>query len=60
MQWRRKAAENGDSNACLLLADRMYGDMPYAREVGHVGKAAGVATLRDAMRLKKRGSLMWR
>ena len=44
MQWRRKAAENGDSDACVKLAARMYGDHPYAREVGHVVEAAGVAT----------------
>ena len=43
MQWRRKAAENGYADACLQLALRMYGDEPYAREVGHVGEAAGVA-----------------
>jgi len=42
MQWRRKAAENGHADACLQLALRMYGDRPYAREVGHVGEAAGV------------------
>jgi len=40
----RKAAENGNSNACSTLAARMYGDEPYAREAGHVGEAAGVAT----------------
>ena len=44
MQWRRKAAENGHAKACLQLAGRMYGDEPYAREVGHVGEAAGLAT----------------
>jgi TPR repeat protein len=43
MQWLRKAAENGHADACTQLADRMYGDMPYAREVGHVVEAAGVA-----------------
>jgi len=43
MQWRRKAAENGHAGACLTLAGRMYADLPYAREVGHVGEAAGVA-----------------
>jgi len=43
MQWRRKAAETGHVDACLQLAGRMYGDEPYAREVGHVGEAAGVA-----------------
>jgi len=44
MQWRRKAAENGHAEACLLLATCMYGDRPYAREVGHVEEAAGSAT----------------
>jgi hypothetical protein len=43
MQWMRKAAENGQSTACLQLATFMYGDHPYAREVGHVEEAAGVA-----------------
>ena len=28
----------------MTLAARMYGDQPYAREVRHVGEAAGVAT----------------
>jgi hypothetical protein len=40
----RKAAENGQANAGWKLAAGMYGDEPYAREVGHVGEAAGVAT----------------
>jgi len=43
-EWRRKAAENGPAEECLRLAAHMYGDLPYAREVGHVGEAAGVAT----------------
>ena len=43
MQWRRKAAEVGQADACLQLAGRMYGDEPYAREVGQVEEAAGVA-----------------
>jgi len=43
MQWRRNAAENGHAGACATLAARMYGDQPYAREVGHVGDAARVA-----------------
>jgi len=43
-EWRRKAAENGHTDACLRLAAQMYGDLPYAREVGHVVEAAGVAT----------------
>ena len=45
LQWQRKAAENGDAESCLSLAHRMYEDRPYAREVGHVGEAAGVAAL---------------
>ena len=49
MQWRRKAAENGDADACVKLAARMYGDHPYAREVGHVVEAAGVATSAGVM-----------
>jgi len=44
MQCLRDAAENGRADACLTLAYWMYGDHPYAREVGHVGEAAGVAT----------------
>jgi hypothetical protein len=44
MQWRRTAAETGHAGACDQLAGRMYGDEPYAREVGHVEEAAGVAT----------------
>jgi hypothetical protein len=39
----RTAAENGLNSACLQLAAFMYVDLPYAREVGHVGEAAGVA-----------------
>jgi len=49
MQWRRKAAENGIAQACLHLAGRMYMDLPYAREVGHVGEAAGVAASAGVM-----------
>jgi len=44
MQWVRKAAELGDTGACSELAKFMYGDRPYAREIGHVVEAAGVAT----------------
>ena len=44
MQCVRKAAENGNCDGCLKLARNMYGDQPYAREVGHVGETAGVAT----------------
>ena len=43
MRWCRKAAESGIADACFKLASHMYGDNPYAREVGHVGEAAGVA-----------------
>jgi TPR repeat protein len=43
MRWSRKAAENGDAKACLRLAQRVYEDAPYAREIGHVGEADGVA-----------------
>jgi len=43
MAWRRKAAELGFAESCLYLATAMYLDIPYAREVGHVGEAAGVA-----------------
>jgi hypothetical protein len=43
MRWLRKAAEYGRTESCLQLASRMYGDWPYAREVGHVGEAAAVA-----------------
>ena len=50
LEWKRKAAENGDAAACLQLAGSMYGDYPYAREAGHVGDprvrdTAGSATL---------------
>ena len=44
MQWMRTAAENKLAAACSQLACRMYGDEPYAREVGNVGEAAGVTT----------------
>jgi hypothetical protein len=40
MRWLRKAAENGLAGACLELAGCMYGDQPYAREVGHVVEVA--------------------
>ena len=42
MRWMRKAAENGLADGCFQLAGRM--DRPYAREVGHVGKAARATT----------------
>jgi TPR repeat protein len=44
MQWMRKSADNGHTDACGWLAAWMYADLPYAREVGHVGEVAGVAT----------------
>jgi len=44
MRWLRKAAENGDTDSCVIVATRMYLDMPYARDVGHVVEAAGVAS----------------
>jgi TPR repeat protein len=49
MRWTRKAAENGDAKSCLLLARWMYHDHPYAREVGHVVEAAGVAASAGVM-----------
>jgi hypothetical protein len=45
----RKAAENGVDEACWRLAHYMYMDKPYAREVGHVGEAAGTATSAGVM-----------
>jgi len=42
-QWMRKAAESGLTDACGHVAADMYLDLPYAREVGHVGEAARVA-----------------
>jgi len=45
VQWARKAADNGHAVSCRLFAELMYLDLPYAREIGHVGGgAAGVAT----------------
>jgi len=49
MQYLRKAAENGHTYACSTLAVRMYLDQPYAREVGHVVEAAGVAASAGVM-----------
>jgi hypothetical protein len=43
MQWTRNAAESGQVDSCYRLAAHMYLDLPYAREVGPVGEAAGVA-----------------
>ena len=39
----RKGAETGHAGACMHLAQQMYADHPYAREVGLVGEASGVA-----------------
>jgi len=52
IQWTRKAAESGHVGACLLLAARMYMNLPNARQVGHVEAAevvssAGVAEGHD-------------
>ena len=49
MQWLRKAAENGDADSCLQLANLMYAYQPYAREIGHVGEAAGIAASAGVM-----------
>ena len=49
MQCWRKAAENGLDHACFDLAASMYRDQPYAREVGHVWDAEGVATTAGVM-----------
>jgi TPR repeat protein len=49
MRWRRKAADAGDKDACLDLALCMYADSPYAREIGHLGEADGVATSAEVM-----------
>jgi len=43
LRWTRNAAESGQTPACLKLAACVYADRLYAREVGHVGEAAGVA-----------------
>jgi TPR repeat protein len=44
MQWRRKAADKGVRQPCMVLAGDMYADRPHAREVGHVEvEATGVA-----------------
>jgi TPR repeat protein len=49
MRWLRKAAENGHAESCGKLAARMYLDMPYAREVGHVVEAVGVTSSAGVM-----------
>ena len=43
MRWMRKAADSGRIGSCMQLANRMYGDWPYARDVGRVEEAAGAA-----------------
>jgi TPR repeat protein len=48
-KWLRKATENGHEHACVKLAAHMYDDRPYAREAGHVGEAAGIATSAGVM-----------
>jgi TPR repeat protein len=49
MRWTRKAAENGDTDSCFSIALWMYLDHPYARVIGHVGEAAGVAASAGVM-----------
>jgi len=49
MQWLREADEKGRTESCLALAAHVHLDSPYAREVGHVGEAAGVATSAGVM-----------
>ena len=53
MKYLRKSAENENGNkghpdSCMKLARAMYVDRPHAREIGHVGEAAGVATSSSA------------
>jgi TPR repeat protein len=43
LRWTRKAAENDLTRSCSSLAEYIYLNRPYAREVGHVEEAAGVA-----------------
>jgi len=50
IQCTRKAAENGNAYSCLRLASFVYLDRPYAREVGHVVEAAGIATLEGVVK----------
>jgi hypothetical protein len=49
MIWTRKGAENGHTETCLDLAAWVYQDRPYAREVGHVAEAGGVASSAGVM-----------
>jgi len=44
LRWLRKAAENGLAESCLAIANVMYADQPYAREVARVEEASEVAT----------------
>jgi len=44
MQWTRKAAENGHAGACMLLAARMYMNLPYARHDRQIEEETGVTT----------------
>jgi hypothetical protein len=39
----RKAADNGHTDACRQPAFHIYQDRPYAREIGRVEEAAGIA-----------------
>jgi hypothetical protein len=43
VQYMRESANSGNSESCASLAGQIYRDQPYAREVGHVVEAAGVA-----------------
>ena len=49
LQGLRKVADDGHADACLKLAADMYGGLPYARVVGHVVEAAGMATSAGVM-----------
>jgi TPR repeat protein len=49
MRWALKADENGDAYMCVHIAQWMYQDLPYAREIGHVEEAAGVAASAGVM-----------
>jgi hypothetical protein len=48
MRWVRKGADIGHPATCLKLARFMYGDIPYAREVGHVVEVAAAARVVEA------------
>jgi hypothetical protein len=49
MHWVRKGAEIGCPDSCWKLAINMYADQPYARELGLVVQAAGVALAAGVM-----------